>query len=514
MAPETTLRLILGDQLNSRHRWFRRTRGDVVYTLMEVRQETDYVVHHIQKVAGFFGAMRRFAAFLTDQGHRVIYLRLDDPRNEQDFEANLRRLIQSEKATRFEYMLPDEYRLDRRLADLADRLPVSTAAVDSEHFLMLRHDLEDMFRGKKRYLMESFYRRMRRQHAILMEGDQPVGGRWNFDQRNRNRYDGAVPLPPPKTFDNDVEAIVDMIDAGGVKTIGTVEPKHFIWPVSREQALEQLEEFVRRRLPHFGTYQDAMALDSWSLFHARLSFALNLKLLHPREVIDAALEAAQDPYGAPIGIEQVEGFVRQILGWREYVRGIYWARMPDYEGLNHLDHQASLPAFYWTADTRMRCLRAAIAQSLEHAYAHHIQRLMVTGNFALLAGVHPDQVDAWYLGIYIDAVQWVEIVNTRGMSQFADGGLVATKPYTASANYIRKMSDYCNDCAYDAAKRTGERACPFNSLYWDFLHRHRDRLAGNPRVGMMYRTWDRMAQTTRRELLIQAEAYKASLDTL
>jgi deoxyribodipyrimidine photolyase-related protein len=302
-----------------------------------------------------------------------------------------------------------------------------------------------------------------------------------------------------------------MIDRCGVKTIGAIAPQCFDWPISRSQALEQQEDFVRHRLPHFGTYQDAMTLESETLFHSRLSFALNTKMLHPMEVIRAALARGRR---APIDIAQLEGFVRQILGWREYMRGIYWTHMPDYASLNTLGHQAALPDYYWTAETGMKCMQAAIDQSLKHAYAHHIQRLMVTGNFALLAGVHPDQVDAWYLGIYIDAIQWVEIVNTRGMSQFADGGIVATKPYIASANYIHKMSDYCSACRYRPTVRTGERACPFNSLYWDFLHRHRSRLKKNPRVGMMYRTWDRMADASRRDLLAQAAAYRADLNSL
>ena len=511
MANQRILRLILGDQLNAQHSWFRKSSSDVVYTLMEVRQETDYVVHHVQKVAGFFAAMRRFAEALERQGHRVLYIRLDDPANTQDLEVNLRRLVRSEKITRFEYQLPDEYRLDRQLAELADRLPVPSAAVDSEHFLTNRDELERMFLGKKRYLMEHFYRYMRRKHAILMDDDGPVGGQWNYDQRNRNRYDGAVPLPGTFAWQNDVGPIVDMIERCGVKTIGDISPQRFGWPISRAQGLEQLEAFVRRRLAHFGTYQDAMTLEDGTLFHSRLSFALNTKMLHPMEVIQAAVERGRKH---KIGMAQVEGFVRQILGWREYMRGIYWTHMPGYASLNVFDHQADLPDFYWTGRTGMGCLRAAITQSLQEAYAHHIQRLMVTGNFALLAGVHPDQVDAWYLGIYIDAVQWVEIVNTRGMSQFADGGLVATKPYIASANYINKMSDYCPSCRYQPAKRTGEGACPFNSLYWDFLHRHRDRLASNPRVGMMYRTWDRMSDEARRDLLTQAAAYRADLDGL
>ena len=514
MAKAKTLRLILGDQLNLDHSWFKKTDSHVVYTMMEVRQETDYVKHHIQKVAGFFAAMRSFAKELSDQGHRVIYLRLDDPKNEQRIESNLKNLVKKENITRFEYLLPDEYRLDRQLASIASRLPVPTESFDTEHFLTTRTDLEKLFEGKKRYLMESFYRHMRKKHEILLEDGKPAGGKWNYDQSNRNRYDGAVPLPPVKAFPNDVTDITEMIDRSGARTFGEIEPERFIWPVNRRQALDQMAEFVRDRLPHFGTYQDAMTTESWSLFHSRLSFALNTKMLHPMEVIESAIQQSRKPSGRSVTIEQLEGFVRQILGWREYMRGIYWAHMPDYETLNHFGHKGDLPEFYWTADTRMQCMQAAISQSLQHAYAHHIQRLMVTGNFALLAGVHPDQVDAWYLGVYIDAVQWVEIVNTRGMSQFADGGMVATKPYISSANYIRKMSDYCDRCWYEPGAKSGNRSCPFNSLYWDFLIRHRRKLEKNPRVAMMYRTLDRMKEDNRQQLLKQARKYKANLNAL
>ncbi|WP_373500617.1 cryptochrome/photolyase family protein [Desulfococcus sp.] len=514
MAAEKILRLVLGDQLNLRHTWFQKPRSDVVYAMMEVRQETDYVRHHIQKVAGFFAAMRRFAAEIEGLGHRVRYLRLDDPENAQNIEENLRAMIRQERYTRFEYLLPDEYRLDRQLAADASRLPVPSAAADTEHFLTERDAVARMFAGKKRFLMESFYRQMRRRHDILLENGKPAGGKWNYDSGNRSRYDGAVPIPAAMEFESDVTDIVEMIERCGVTTLGRIDPKRFIWPVTRSRALAQLDEFVRLRLPHFGTYQDAMTTRSGSLFHSRLSFALNTKMLHPMEVIRAAVGRAEQASGPAIGIGQLEGFVRQILGWREFMRGVYWAKMPSYETLNHFDHHAPLPGYYWTGDTRMACMRAAIAQSLEQAYAHHIQRLMVTGNFALLAGVHPDAVDAWYLGVYIDAVQWVEIVNTRGMSQFADGGIVATKPYVSSANYIRKMSDYCDGCRYTPAKGAGEGACPFNSLYWDFLHRHRARLEKNPRVAMMYRTWDRMKPDTRDDLLTQARAYRSRLDDL
>jgi len=514
MLRENTLRLILGDQLNLNHSWFQKRSAEVTYVLMEVRQETDYVKHHVQKVAGFFAAMRNFAHELESNGHRVIYLFLNDPENAQSFEQNLKNIIRKHKFKRFEYQQPDEYRLDRQLQALAGRLPLTSEAVDTEHFLTGRQDVQQFFDGKKSYRMESFYRSMRKKHDILMEDGSPAGGQWNFDQENRNPYDDAVQIPPPKCFDNEVSDIAAMIEDAGVKTFGEIEPERFGWPISRSQALELLDDFLRRRLSHFGVYQDAMSRESWALFHSRLSFALNTKMLHPMEVIRAAIRWAEDGRTREVDLASLEGFVRQILGWREYMRGIYWARMPEYETLNFFDHQAPLPDYYWSADTRMNCIRHAVAQSLKHAYAHHIQRLMITGNFALLAGVHPDAVDAWYLGIYIDAIQWVEIVNTRGMSQFADGGIVATKPYISSANYIHRMSDYCEACHYAAARKSGDKACPFNSLYWDFLHRHRGRLEKNPRVAMMYRTLDRMKKENRTEILKQAEKYKDHLEEL
>jgi deoxyribodipyrimidine photolyase-related protein len=319
---------------------------------------------------------------------------------------------------------------------LASCLSNPSSVADTEHFLTSRGDVARHFQGKKRYLMESFYRQMRRRHDILVDNGKPVGGKWNYDQSNRRRYDGAVPVPEAKRFANDVSDIVAMIHRCQVPTFGRIDPQRLIWPVTRRQALSQLQDFIEHRLLHFGTYQDAMTSTNGFLFHSLLSFALNTKMLHPMEVIQAAIACARSASGQAVSIEQLEGFVRQILGWREYMRGIYWARMPDYASLNHFGHTAGLPDFYWTAETRMNCLHTVISHSLTQAYAHHIQRLMITGNFALLAGIDPDEVDRWYLGIYMDAVQWVEIVNTRGMSQYADGGLVATKPYISSANYI------------------------------------------------------------------------------
>jgi len=512
-AKPSILRLVLGDQLNEKHSWFHQPSDNVDYVLMEVRQETDYAVHHIQKVAAFFAAMRSFAERLRELGHRVIYMRLEDPDNRQTLTDNIQYLIEREGFSQFEYLLPDEYRLDTQLQALARSLPIQCRTEDTQHFLTQREELAEFFQGKKRYLMESFYRWMRKRTDTLMDQDKPAGGKWNYDQKNRQAYDQKIPVPDPMLFENDVTDIVQSIQKKGVKTLGNIRAHQLIWPVTRDQALALLDYFVITVLPAFGTYQDAMLSTNWHLFHSRLSFALNSKLLDPLEVIQAATKAwkTQKP---PIEIQQIEGFVRQILGWREYMRGIYWTLMPKLENSNYFSHRGKLPAFYWTGDTRMNCLQKTITQSLNYAYAHHIQRLMITGNFALLAGIDPQAVDDWYLGIYIDAIQWVELPNTRAMSQFADGGQVATKPYVSSARYIHAMSDYCATCTYDWKKRHGEGSCPFNSLYWDFFNRHRELLQKNPRIAMMYRSWDRMDSSRRQAILKQAREYKTNLNTL
>jgi len=508
-----TLRLVLGDQLNYKHSWFNKKDDDITYLMMELRQETDYVRHHIQKVLAFFGAMRAFADWLGGKGHRVVYIKLDDESNRQDFGKNIKRLIEDNGFRRFEYMEPDEYRLDRQLAALCNELEVETAMVSSEHFISQRDDLKKFFKGKKSPLMESFYREMRRKHNILMDGDKPLTGQWNYDQKNRKPLKKDIKLPEALSFDHDLSDIAGMIDKAGVKTIGTAKPKKVPWPLTRREALKLLDNFCDNLLPQFGTYQDAMTTRHQTLFHSRLSFALNTKMLHPMEVLEKSVSAWRKDK-KKIAFQQIEGFVRQVIGWREFMRGIYWAYMPDFAHKNYLQQQRKLPQWYWTGDTKMNCLHRAIGQSLETAYAHHIQRLMVTGNFALLAGIDPREVDAWYLGIYIDAIEWVEITNTRGMSQFADGGIVGTKPYVSSANYINKMSDYCNDCFYSHSKRTGDKACPFNSLYWNFYMRHEEKLGNNPRIGMAYRNLQRMEEKTKNEIREQAEHYLNNLDKL
>lgn len=510
-----TLRLILGDQLNINHSWFEEPNPEITYLLCEARSETDYVRHHIQKVTAFFSAMRAFAEQLQRAGHQVFYIDLNAPYNQGSIVANVKHLLAIQDFKAFSYQLPDEYRLDRKLEALTKEITIPTEVVDSEHFLVQRGFLADLFRGKKTYLMESFYRRVRKQYNLLMEpnGETPLSSRWNYDAENRKKLPAGVVIPPVPTFPRDVTHIVDLLQSQGVETIGNINPTHFDWPLTRDEALIVLESFNRERLSKFGTYQDAMTDRHYLLFHSKLSFCLNVKLISPLEVCQSAI-AYWEAHQEDISLSQIEGFVRQIIGWREYMRGVYWAQMPSYAGRNFFGHQRKLPSWYWTGQTKMKCLQHAIGQSLDHAYAHHIQRLMVTGNFALLLGVDPDEVDEWYLGIYIDALQWVEITNTRGMSQFADGGLLATKPYVASANYMHKMGDYCKNCQYQQKGKTEENACPFNSLYWDFMDRHRDRLEKNPRIGMAYRTWDRYAGEQKAAILQKAQWVKDHIEEL
>ncbi len=507
------LRLILGDQLNYNHSWLSTSDEQTVYFMAEMRQETDYVKHHIQKVVAFFLSMRSFAQKQIENGHRVIYYQLDNPDNLHSLVANIKSVIDKEGVTSFEYQLPDEYRLDQQLSQLAESLDIPVKACDTEHFLSERGDLATFFEGKKTYLMESFYRMMRKKYDIMMDGVQPITGKWNYDADNRKKLPKKHIVPAEKSFAQEVADIVVMIDESGVAYFGNIDTDKFVWATTREQALEQLEHFNKTFLQDFGNYQDAMHTDEWSLYHCRLSFAMNAKILSPLEVIESVVT---EWHSRPddISIAQVEGFVRQILGWREYMRGVYWAHMPEYASHNFFEHKRSLPSWFWTGETKMNCLSHAIKQSLDYSYAHHIQRLMITGNFALLAGIDPDEVDQWYLGIYIDAIEWVEITNTRGMSQFADGGIVGTKPYVSSANYIHKMSNYCNSCHYDRKVRVGDKACPFNSLYWNFYDQHTDKLSKNPRIGMMYRLWARMKSEDKTALLEQASYYLDRIDEL
>ena len=509
-----TLRLILGDQLNIQHSWYKEVNTNTTYVIMEVMQEQEYVRHHVQKIVGFFAAMRSFAQELESLGHLVIYIKLDDAENEQSFAANIDKLISKFQINKFEYQEPDEYRLTEELKKICHHLNIESSISDTEHFFTQKDDVKNFFKGKKQYLMENFYRDMRKKHHLLMdENGEPEGGKWNYDHENRKKYDGKYPLKHPFTFKTDVTDLVHMLDKKNVTYFGHINAKSFEYPINREQALAVLDYFCKELLPNFGRYEDAMLKEHHTLFHSCLSFALNMKLISPKEVLDEVLKTYHQK-NYPIDIAQVEGFVRQVIGWREYMRGLYWAEMPGFALTNYLNHQNELPTWFWDGKVKMNCLKHCINNSLDHAYAHHIQRLMVIGNFALMAGINPNQVDQWYLGVYIDAIEWVQLTNTHGMSQFADGGLVGSKPYVASANYIHKMSNYCDGCVYKKDIRYGDQACPLNSLYWNFYINHENLLSKNPRIGMMYQLLKKMDDTEKLKIKQQANQYLEKINQL
>lgn len=511
-TPIKTLRLVLGDQLNPIHSWFASPQPDVLLVMMEVRQETDYVLHHAQKIIAIFAAMRELARQLTAAGHQLHYFAIDDSENRHDIVANLNFLCERHGIQNMEYQAPDEWRLDQQLQNYSQQCPLSCKMVDSEHFYTQRDEVGQLFAGRKKWLMENFYRQMRSSHAVLMEADgTPQGGAWNYDQDNRKSWPGLPQEPQDTRPHHDHSLLWQQIQAAGVNSFGSDQAANFRWPLHRGEALLQLDTFITQVLPYFGLYQDAMSSKAWRLFHSLLSFALNVKMLNPREVVQRAAAAYADG-SAPL--QAVEGFIRQILGWREYIRGVYWHHMPDYVQNNFFGHQRDLPAWFWTGKTKMRCLGHAIDQSLEHAHAHHIQRLMVIGNFSLLAGLNPAQVHQWYLGVYIDAFEWVELPNTLGMSQYADGGVLATKPYVSSAAYIDRMSDYCKGCHYDKKQRIGPTACPFNALYWNFFLKNETLLAKNPRIGMVYPQLRKMEPQAIADLTRQAQGMLDNLDAL
>lgn len=517
----STLRLILGDQLNARHSWFSKQDDECVYVIAELLQETGYVKHHVQKICSFFLAMEQFANALQKAGHHVLHLTLDDTRDFNDLPSLITHLCQQYSITCFEYQRPDEYRLLEQLRDFKPdksiKKIISKKEWDTEHFLVPFDELVKRFKPGKPGRMETFYRKMRQQHNVLMCNDQPEGGQWNYDADNRAKLKAAdlEQIPEPLVFASPTASVLERLKRHKVQSFGDIGT-HLLWPITRQQSLKLLNYFCTHCLPHFGQFQDAMTANSdhqWSLYHSRISFALNTKMLHPKQVIDKAIKAWQENPDA-ISLAQIEGFVRQVLGWREYIRGVYWSNMPDYESLNFLKAEKDLPEWFWTGQTQMSCMQHAITQSLQYAYAHHIQRLMITGNFCLLAGIDPDQVDQWYLGIYIDAIQWVELPNTRGMSQYADGGMVASKPYAGSGNYVQKMSDYCGGCVYNVKEKEGESACPLNSLYWHFMEKHRELLHKNPRTALVYKGWDKKTLVDRNAILKRAKWCVNNLNSL
>jgi deoxyribodipyrimidine photolyase-related protein len=499
--------MVLGDQLSADAAPLALLeKGRDVVLMVEADEEATHVPSHKQRTALFLSAMRHFAVGLRDAGHRVRYVRLDDPNNTGSFTGELERAARMLRPDEIHLTEPGEQRVAAMLEAWRADLDAEVVVHPDTHFLAGLDEFEDWAEGRKDLVLEYFYRKMRKDHRVLLTRDgKPVGGDWNFDKQNRKAFKRAPRVPERVVFEPDAitREVLALVERRFPDAPGSVES--FGWAVTRDQALEALDHFIEHRLAGFGDYQDAMWTGQPWLFHAHLSPAFNLKLLDPREAIEAAV-AALEAGEAPIN--SVEGFVRQLLGWREFIRGVYWQQGPGYRDRNHLGDTGDLPGFYWTGDTEMVCLRESIGQVVEHAYGHHIQRLMVTGNFAMIAGVDPAQVNDWYLAMFADAVDWVTTPNTIGMAMHADGGVVGTKPYAASGKYIQRMSNYCDTCPYDASKRTGDDACPFSTFYWDFLLRHEKRLRKNQRMGLVLKNLDRLSAADRRGIRSHAKTLR------
>lgn len=502
--------VVLGDQLNPDSAAFDGfdAARDAVW-MAEVAHEATQVWSTKPRIAVFLAAMRHFRDALRAKGVTVHYRALD-AHDAPTLEAALAEDLEAFRPEAVIAVTPGEWRLAKSLPEVCAHAGLRWIERDDAHFLASREEFARWAKGRKEYRMEYFYREMRRQHAVLMDGDQPIGAQWNFDADNREAFDARGPgfLPAPVRFLPDVvtHEVIALVESRFASHPGALAS--FDWPVTPEHAEAALQDFIAHRLPLFGRYQDAMWTGEPWLYHARLSAAMNLKLLDPRRVIEAAVQAWR--YGtAPL--PAVEGFVRQVLGWREFIRGMYWLRMPGFLEDNALDAHEPLPALYWTGDTDMRCLKEAVGQTLEHGYAHHIQRLMVTGLFAQLVGVEPRQIHAWYLAVYVDAVEWVELPNVLGMSQYADGGKMTSKPYVASGKYIERMSNYCAHCPFDPAKATGPKACPFTTLYWDFLDRHKARFEKHPRTALQWKNLARKPEAEIAEIRAAAAALRSRL---
>jgi deoxyribodipyrimidine photolyase-related protein len=507
-APVRNLVMVLGDQLDEQSsalQGFDPTQ-DVIW-MAEVAEESTHVWSAKQRIAVFLSAMRHFAETLRAKGLPLVYTALDDASNQGTLALELARAIAQLQPKGLVLTAPGDWRVLQSLRAVASQHKLPLELRDDTHFFSTVRDFAEHIKGRKQLRLEYWYRDLRKKNGILMEGKEPVGGQWNFDADNRESFGKAGPqnVPPPTRFAPDAitKEVIALVNQKFAEHPGTLDS--FGWPVTRAQALLALQAFIQERLPLFGQFEDAMwAGEAW-LYHSHLSCALNLKLLKAREVVQAAEDAYRAGH-APLAA--VEGFIRQILGWREYVRGIYWTQMPDYLERNALNAQAELPAWYWSGDTDMACLKDAIGQTLEHGYAHHIQRLMVTGLYALLLGVRPQAVHQWYLSVYVDAVEWVELPNTLGMGQFGDGGLMASKPYVASGKYIQRMSNHCKGCRFDPAESTGAKACPFTTLYWDFLMRHEALLKKNPRMAMQLKNLGRLDDNAREAISVQATAHR------
>ena len=515
--------MIFGDQLDEHAPLLAKLNPTTdTVLMMEVAQESQHVPSHVQRTVLFLSAMRHFADHLQARGFQVRYIRLEDPANTHSFTTELARAIADLRPSELLCTWPGEWRILQQVQSWSQRFKLPVTVLPDEHFITTAQAFSDWAAGRRGLTMEYFYREQRRKTGYLMAGKppQPEGGDWNYDAGNRQSFGRSGPKPPPPqpprfTPDSITRAVIDAVRSRLPNLPGRLDSHDaFAWPVTRAQALASLKDFIQHRLAGFGPHEDAMWTDTPFVYHSVLSPALNLKLLNPRECCQAAIAAYQSKQ-APL--QSVEAFIRQIIGWREFIHGVYWLEGPDYAQRNSLNQHGQLPEFYWTGQTDMACMRQALTQVLDIAYGHHIQRLMITGNFALLSGVHPKAISDWYLGMYADGVDWVTLPNTLGMVMHADRrpgstagvtGLVGTKPYAASGKYIQRMSNYCSGCRYDPAERTGPNACPFTVFYWDFLIRNRDQLAPNNRMAMMFKNVDAIPPETLVQISIDAKSLR------
>ena len=504
-----TLRLVLGDQLTRGIAALRGIDPDRDVVLMaEVTAEATYVKHHKQKIVFLFAAMRAFAEELRAEGFQVRYVSLDDAGNTGSLFGEVQRALDETELNGVAITECGEYRLAEDMAGWQRKLNRPVDILADDRFLCSHQEFEAWAEGRKSLRMEFFYREMRKKTGLLMNGDEPEGGAWNFDQENRKKLPKGFEPPeaPPMVTGPIVDEVKALVEERFADHFGTLDS--YRYGITRDEALQRLDQFIEHSLPNFGDYQDAMATGEDFLNHSLLSAYINAGLLLPLEVCEAAEEAYREGH-APLNA--VEGFIRQIIGWREYVRGIYWLKMPGYKEENALNADAPLPDFFWTAETDMHCVAEAVRTTRDHAYAHHIQRLMVTGNLALLLGVAPDAINEWYLIVYADAYEWVELPNVHGMAIWADGGVLGSKPYAASGAYINRMSNYCGTCRYKVSKRTGDDACPFNYLYWDFIIRNEAKLRPNPRMGMVFRNLDKKDPDEVKDLKASAKKFRKAI---
>ena len=506
--------LVLGDQLDFDSPALENfdPAQDVVL-MIEAAGEASYVWSHKARIALFLSAMRHFVNQVAARGWPFDYLQIDDP-HPPSFEDRLKLALQRHRPEAVRVVEPGEWRMQQIIETICAAENIPLRMMDDTHFMCSRSEFSAWAKGKKELRLEFFYRLMRKRFNVLMEGDEPIGGQWNFDADNRSAYpkrSGPGKIPEPAFFKPDpvTEEVIHLVEKIFPDHPGQLEK--FAWPVNREQALHALNVFVDTRLPSFGQFQDAMWTNTPLGWHSLLSAALNLHLLNPREVISAVEHAYRN---GSVSLQSAEGFIRQVVGWREFIRGVYWLDMPQLKEANHYQSKVDLPSWFWTGETAMACMRDTLQQTMEWGYAHHIQRLMVIGNFATLAQLSPQQVSDWFLAIYVDAIEWVELPNTAGMALHACGSRFTSKPYVASGAYISRQSNYCSSCKYDPTKRVGEQACPYTTLYWDFIDRHEATLSSNPRTALMTKNLQKIDADDRRQIKQHAQQLLNRLDSL